>query len=185
MDQSGQQQQRIAGSLRTLADDLTSMSGSSERPGVANDVVREVADRAAGAATWLEQRDPGSLLHEVRQFARQRPGAFLAIAAGIGVLGGRFSRAMVDENRDDSASDGTSRTAGSGAGTQPPAPTDHSTSGYSAYGSPAEHGSTTPGGPVTSGNGGDPLLAVDPQSSVTTDPAVSERPSTSGLQEPR
>jgi hypothetical protein len=99
--QAGQQQTRIAGSLRSLADDVSSMAERSE-PGMARDLAREVSDKASTAASWLEQRDPGSLLTEVRRFARQRPGAFLALAAGLGVVGGRMSRAMVDEHRDES-----------------------------------------------------------------------------------
>jgi hypothetical protein len=54
------------------------------------------------------------------------PGAFLAIAAGVGVIGGRLSRAMVAEHRESGTSTGGE-----------PDPFDHSTAGgYSAYGSP-------------------------------------------------
>ena len=45
-------------------------------------------------ASWLDGRDPGSLLTEVKSFARQRPGTFLLLAAGAGVLAGRLSRSL-------------------------------------------------------------------------------------------
>ena len=45
-------------------------------------------------ASWLENRDPGSLLEEVKSFARQRPGTFLLAAAGAGLLAGRLGRSL-------------------------------------------------------------------------------------------
>ena len=45
-------------------------------------------------ASWLENRDPGSLLDEVKSFARQRPGTFLLAAAGAGLLAGRLGRSL-------------------------------------------------------------------------------------------
>ena len=46
------------------------------------------------AAGWLADRDPGSLLDEVRSFARRKPGTYLAIAMGAGVLAGRLTRGL-------------------------------------------------------------------------------------------
>ena len=76
------------------------MAGAADQDGMARGLVDDVARRAGDAASWLDQRDPGSLLEEARSFARQRPGTFLAIAAGVGVLAGRLSRSLVDEARD-------------------------------------------------------------------------------------
>ena len=53
------------------------------------------------------------LLEEARSLARQRPGTFLAIAAGVGVLAGRLSRSLIDESRDSGAND-DSRTSAYG-----------------------------------------------------------------------
>lgn len=174
MDQTDQQQQRVAGLLRDLADDLSSMSRNSERSGVAGDVVREVSDRASSAASWLEQRDPGSLMTEVRQFARRRPGAFLALAAGVGVLGGRLSRALVDENRDSGSAQGSNRSG-------EPMPVDHSTTGYSAYGSPTGAQGQSASGPVTAQTGA-PLESIDPSAGLT---APGQTSASSIQQEPR
>ena len=86
------------------------MAGAADQDGMARGLVDDVARRAGDAATWLDQRDPGSLLDEARGFARRRPGTFLAIAAGVGVLAGRLSRSLVDEARDsDDPSDATGR----------------------------------------------------------------------------
>lgn len=108
-DQAATQQTRVAGSLRELADQLASMAGAADQDGMAVGLVDDVARRAGDAATWLDQRDPGSLLEEARSFARQRPGTFLAIAAGVGVLAGRLSRSLVDEARDSDDSTGSTR----------------------------------------------------------------------------
>jgi len=106
-DQASTQQTRVAGGLRELSDQLGSMAGAADQDGMAKGLVEDVARRADEAARWLDQRDPGSLLEEARSFARQRPGTFLAIAAGVGVLAGRLSRSLIDESRDSGSSDGS------------------------------------------------------------------------------
>ena len=111
-DQAATQQTRVAGGLRELSDQLGSMAGAADQDGMARGLVEDVARRADEAARWLDQRDPGSLLEEARSFARQRPGTFLAIAAGVGVLAGRLSRSLIDESRDSGSSD-DSRTSSS------------------------------------------------------------------------
>ncbi|MBT2555022.1 hypothetical protein [Arthrobacter sp. ISL-5] len=92
--QAGTQQQKVAQGLRNISGELSSMASASDQPGVASDLVRQAADRSQAIASWLDNRDPGSLLDEVKSFARQRPGAFLLIAAGAGVLAGRLGRSL-------------------------------------------------------------------------------------------
>jgi ElaB/YqjD/DUF883 family membrane-anchored ribosome-binding protein len=120
-DQAATQQTRVAGGLRELSDQLGSMAGAADQDGMAKGLVEDVARRADEAARWLDQRDPGSLLEEARSFARQRPGAFLAIAAGVGVLAGRLSRSLIDESRDSGSSNasGTSSYGGTPATSMP------------------------------------------------------------------
>jgi hypothetical protein len=110
-DQAGTQQQKAAEGLRSISSQLHSMASASDQPGVASDLVREAAERSSAVASWLDRRDPGSLLDEVKSFARQRPGTFLLLAAGAGVLAGRLGRGL---------SAGTPPTAG-GAGARPAA----------------------------------------------------------------
>jgi hypothetical protein len=93
-EQAGAQQQKVANGLRSVSDELHAMARASDQPGVASDLVRQAAERSSAVASWLDGRDPGSLLDEVKSFARQRPGAFLLLAAGAGVLAGRLSRSL-------------------------------------------------------------------------------------------
>jgi hypothetical protein len=93
-DQAGTQQQKVAQGLRSISSELHSMAAASDQPGVATDLVRRAAERSYSVASWLDQRDPGSLLDEVKSFARQRPGTFLLMAAGAGILAGRLSRSL-------------------------------------------------------------------------------------------
>jgi hypothetical protein len=94
VEQAGIQQQKVAGGLRSVAEELHSMATDSDQPGVGADLVRQAAQRSSTVASWLEGRDPGSLLEEVKGFARQRPVAFLALAAGAGILAGRLARGL-------------------------------------------------------------------------------------------
>ena len=93
-EQAGTQQQKVAEGLRSISTELHSMSSASDQPGVASDLVRQAAERSSAVASWLDGRDPGSLVTEVKSFARQRPGTFLLLAAGAGILAGRLSRSL-------------------------------------------------------------------------------------------
>lgn len=95
-DQAARQQKKVTEGLRTLGAQFGSMARDSEQPGMAGDLVRQAADRADTVASWLEQREPGGVLHEVSGFARRRPGAFIALAAGAGFVLGRLGRGLKD-----------------------------------------------------------------------------------------
>ena len=84
------------------------MARNSEQDGVATDLARQAADRAWQAAGWLTDRDPGSLLNEVRSFARRKPGTYLAIALGAGVLAGRLTRGLAAPAEDTTPARGPS-----------------------------------------------------------------------------
>jgi hypothetical protein len=100
-EQAALQQQRIATGIRALSEELSSMASRSQQPGMATDLVAQASDRAGDLAGWLDARDPGSLVQEVSSFARRRPGAFLALAAGAGLLAGRLTRGAVTGAHDD------------------------------------------------------------------------------------
>lgn len=93
-DQAGAQQQRAARSLRSVSDELRSMADSAEQPGMVTDLAREASQRTDAFAQWLEEHEPGDLVVTAKSFARERPGMFLAIAAGAGVLAGRLTRGL-------------------------------------------------------------------------------------------
>jgi len=105
-DQAAAQQKRVASGIRSLAAEFGAMAETSETQGVASDVAQQAATRAAGIADWLDQRDPGSLLTEVKSYARRKPGTFIAIAAVAGVLAGRLTRGVIEDSKD-SAEDST------------------------------------------------------------------------------
>ncbi|MCR1984568.1 hypothetical protein NSA53_20265, partial [Cellulosimicrobium cellulans] len=115
-DQARTQQERLAGGLRSLGDELRQMADGTEDPGYATDLVRRAGDATGQVAQWFEDREPASVLHEVESFARRRPGTFLLLAAGAGLLVGRLVRGMKDapDTGSDRAQDGgTGSTSGS------------------------------------------------------------------------
>lgn len=91
-DQADSQRDRLVSTLREVGDQLRQMADTGDRPGVANDLVREAASRVDDVCGYLQQRRPGDLLEEVRSFARRRPGTFLVGAAAAGLLTGRLTR---------------------------------------------------------------------------------------------
>lgn len=101
--QAAAQQKKVAGGLRAFGGELGTMADASDEPGVASDLARQLAGRVDAAASWLDDREPGALLEEVKTFARQRPGTFLALAAGAGLLAGRLTRGLKDAPSDDEA----------------------------------------------------------------------------------
>lgn len=90
--QTGEQQRRAAGGLRSLADEMRSMADQGGQAGPVSEIARQAADRVHGVAGWLEQREPGDIIAEVRSYARRNPGTFLVGAAVLGVLAGRLTK---------------------------------------------------------------------------------------------
>lgn len=108
VEQAGVQQQRVAAGLRSLGEELGGMARSSEQPGVAADLVSQAASRADSVASWLDARDPGSLLSEVKDFARRSPGTFIGLAAIAGVVAGRLTKNLAADAKDSAADAGSS-----------------------------------------------------------------------------
>ncbi|UKA50098.1 hypothetical protein LFT48_00685 [Arthrobacter sp. FW305-123] len=127
-DQAQVQQQRVAEGLRSISDELSTMANSSQNGGVATDLVQQAAQRSSSIAQWLEGRDPGSLLDEVKGFARRKPGTFLLLAAGAGVIAGRLGRGMADNSPAGGTSSGTTAT------TETPRAAYYPTQGYPTQG---------------------------------------------------
>jgi len=131
-EQAATQQQRVADGLRSIGDEFASLAQGSENPGVATDLVRQASTRLTDASSWLSQRDPGSLLDEVKSFARRRPGVFIAGALVAGVVAGRLTRALGENAKEEHDASGSSTDAGA-AMTRPTsaAPTAASATGMS------------------------------------------------------
>lgn len=93
-EQAARQQERVASGLQALASQLGSMADGADQQGVATDLVRQVSARAGDVGHWLGDRDPGTLLSEVKSFARRKPGVFIGVAALAGLAAGRLTRAL-------------------------------------------------------------------------------------------
>ena len=100
-EQALTQQHKAAEQLRTLAGELNEMAAKSGQSGMAAELAQQASERIGGAASWLEKREPGDLLDEVRGFARRRPGAFLLGAVVAGVVAGRLTRGVAAAARSD------------------------------------------------------------------------------------
>lgn len=106
-EQMGSQHQRAASGLTALADELAAMVQGSDQNGIVTDLAQQASDRARELAHWLKARQPGEVLDEARSFARRRPGAFLAAAAVAGLVGGRLTRGLTDQAREDQSQPST------------------------------------------------------------------------------
>jgi hypothetical protein len=92
--QAAQGQQRLAAELLSLGDELSSLADGSSQRGMAADLALQAAARARGAGQWLSGRSPAQVVNEGQSFARRRPGAFLALAVGAGLVAGRLTRGI-------------------------------------------------------------------------------------------
>ena len=100
---ASEQTGRAASGLRGFADELTSMAEGNGAPsGIAAEVVSQAQARVAQAAEWMEGREPADLLEDVKNFARRKPGTFIAAAALLGLVGGRITSSIVAEKREES-----------------------------------------------------------------------------------
>ncbi|MBD8140801.1 hypothetical protein IFT36_09640 [Frigoribacterium sp. CFBP 13605] len=117
-EQAGAQQEKAAAGLRQVGDQFGSMADSADS-GIAGELVRNLSGRAHGVAGWLEGRDPGSLLDDVKSYAARKPGTFIAIAAVSGLLAGRVVKSLTAEAGDEHAA--TTGDAG-GAASRPAPP---------------------------------------------------------------
>ena len=104
--QASQQKNKAAGGLRDVSMQLRSMADGTAtgQQTMVTDWARQASDKVQELATWIENREPGDLVNEVRDLARRKPGTFLLGAAAAGVIAGRLTRSAVDVKRDDSSS---------------------------------------------------------------------------------
>lgn len=172
--QTGEQQRKAAGGLRSLADEMRSMAEQGGQAGPVTELARQAADRVHGVAGWLEEREPGDLITEVRDYARRNPGTFLVGAAVLGVLAGRLTRSISAAG--DDSGNGSSTYRGAGAydpertaviPTPPPAPrTTPDAVPQSGYAAPTSGGYADP----TPGGYAEPTRGDYPQHSGTGQP---------------
>ena len=121
-DQAASQRDRAVGGLRSLGNELQSMCEQTSQNGMGSQLAREGASLTHKTADFLEQRDPGQLVDEVRDFARRKPGTFLLGAAVAGVVVGRLTRGAISaqSSSDDGPSSDGSRYATQTSAYPPP-----------------------------------------------------------------
>ena len=104
--QASNQQSALAEKLNGWASELGSMASKSDESGQMTGLAHEASRRVGEVSHWLDTHEPADLLTEVKQFARRRPVAFLALAAAAGIVAGRVTRGAVAANTNvDSGSD--------------------------------------------------------------------------------
>jgi hypothetical protein len=103
-DHAVSQRDNAVQSLRSIGDELTGMAEKSEGSGIGTQLAREVGGVAHRSADFLQEREPGQLIEELRDLARRRPGAFLLGAGVAGLVVGRATRSAKSAHSSDSAS---------------------------------------------------------------------------------
>ncbi|MFF2369152.1 hypothetical protein [Agromyces sp. NPDC058110] len=99
--QAATQQARAADALHATGSSLSRMADSSDDDGYAPQLVRAAGDRIDSVANWLGTKDPGEVVEDVKRFARRRPGIFIAIAVGAGLIVGRVVRSLASPQAGD------------------------------------------------------------------------------------
>jgi uncharacterized protein YjbJ (UPF0337 family) len=164
--QASEQANRLASTLGDLSGQFRSMADSGS-PGVAQDLVREISQRADALRSRLDERGIDGALDDAKRFARNRPGLFLVGAAAAGLVVGRVLR--------------TTDTHALMEAAKPTNGTDQSALGASSYGElPAESvlaGSGATGGFSSGSSTTAPMPSTAPLPSTPTMPASTTAPS--------
>ena len=99
------QNDRLTEQIRRFADDLDQMRHDrGDSP--AGNVVAEVAQGGRRLADYLSEHGPDGVLREVQDFARRRPGTFLAVAATAGFVVGRLGKGVLKAGSEGSGTSG-------------------------------------------------------------------------------
>jgi len=101
-EQARTQNDNLVGGIRKVADDLDKMRGERADSPAAT-VVSRVADGGRQVADYLDRNGPEGVLREVQDFARRRPGAFLATALVAGLVVGRLGKGVMKADEAPSA----------------------------------------------------------------------------------
>jgi hypothetical protein len=110
--QGDEQAQQAAQGLRRLGDQTKALAeGRVEAAGPLGDYMRQTSQRIHGMADRIDERGAQGIVDDVQDFARRRPGMFLAGAAFAGFVTGRLVRGMAAAQ----SSAGTSPSDGNGS----------------------------------------------------------------------
>jgi ElaB/YqjD/DUF883 family membrane-anchored ribosome-binding protein len=103
-DEARDQNDRLAKTIKQFADELDDMVRDRD-DSPARGVVTQVSQGGRRVADYLAEHGPDGVLREVQDFARRRPGTFLAVAAAAGFVVGRLGKGVLGAgSSDDSTS---------------------------------------------------------------------------------
>ena len=91
-DQAEDQTARASEAARDASRQLSDMADGADQDSYLTSLTRDGANRLDRIATRLDEGGLDGAIEEVRRFGRQRPGAFIAVAFGAGLLAGRVLR---------------------------------------------------------------------------------------------
>jgi len=182
-EQAGQQRDRAVEGLRSVGEELRSMAEHGQS-GWGSQLARQGAELTDQAADFIQDRGAGEILDDIRRMARQRPGMFLAVAAGAGVVAGRLSRAMASGAPDSSSDNRNGQNSWSqDSGISAPMTTGPASAGYQGgYATGYDDGTpagTATGQPVTGRTTADDMLVPPPSptpSAPDLDPGAPVQP---------
>ncbi len=84
--------EKLAQAVRSLVEELQAMGQHDGPKGAATQAVKNLAERGESFADYLENREPESVVSDLRGSAARRPGGFLLGALLAGALTGRLVR---------------------------------------------------------------------------------------------
>jgi hypothetical protein len=169
-DQARTQNDKLVGGIREMADNLDEMRGD-RQDSPATQIVSRVADSGRQLAGYLETKGPEGVLREVEDFARRRPGAFLATALVAGFVVARLGKGVA--KADDLTAD-TSPKPASDSFVSSPGSYDTGTSGYDTGSTGYAAGTTGYVDPATTTTGYPAAATTEYASTGTGTPVVVE-----------
>ena len=105
--QAEQRSSQAAGQLRTLSEQFSALvQGRPEAAGPLVGYASDLQTQIRRLASRMEQGGAQGVVEDVTRFARRRPGAFLAGAAGVGFVVGRLVRAGAASQRENGPATG-------------------------------------------------------------------------------
>ncbi|MEV8508456.1 hypothetical protein AB0368_27040 [Actinoplanes sp. NPDC051475] len=157
-EQARTQSDKLVSTIRETADHLDQMRGDRQDSPAAT-VVSRVADGGRQLADYLDRNGPEGVLQEVTDFARRRPGAFLATALAAGFVVGRLGKGVMKADDDSGKPAGdafvsrTSETEPYGTTGYTPASTYGTGTTPGSYSTSTQYAATGTGTPVVADNG--------------------------------
>lgn len=109
-DQGRSQADQTARAIRRVGDQADALAeGRPQDAGAVADYVRQAGERVHDVANRVDERGVDGLLNDVQDFARRKPGVFLAGCAAAGFVAGRLIRGGAASASDEGSPNGSGR----------------------------------------------------------------------------